>query len=156
MLKSREEIDLRDRLEAFHHVCKIPDRWHDRVDRIGPQLVRRILEFLGGFSITVVTPRSILNALDDLLYDLHHNQGDQPFAFAKMWWPAALINDEVEPATHRRQHASGLNSPLLEEIGAMLRLDRRASGSRPRKPVHKSSARPETAHNLRSLLRRAR
>jgi hypothetical protein len=141
MLKSREEIDLRDRLEAFRHVYKIPDRWHDRVDQIGPQLVRRIREFLSGFPITVVTPRTILNALDDLLYDLHQNQGDQPFAFAKMWWLAALTNDEVEPATRRRQHPSSPTSPLLEAIGAMLDLDRRASGSRPRKPVHTTSAR---------------
>jgi hypothetical protein len=156
MLKSREEIDLRDRLVAFRHVYKIPDRWHDRVDQIGPQLVRRILEFLRGFSITVVTPRSLLNALDDLLYDLRQNQGDQPFACAKMWWLAALINDEVEPATRRRQHASGITSPLLEEIRATLQLDRRASGSRPRRPIHTTSARHEIAHHLRSLLRRAR
>jgi hypothetical protein len=72
-LQSREEIDLRDRLEAFRHVYKIPDRWHDRVDQIGPQLVRRIGEFLSGFPMTAVTPRSMLNALDDLLSALHQD-----------------------------------------------------------------------------------
>ena len=70
------------------------------------------------FPITAVTPRSILNALDDLLYALHQDQESQLFAFAKMWWLAALINEEVEPVTRRRQHASGLTSPLLEEIRA--------------------------------------
>jgi hypothetical protein len=137
-------------------VYKIPDRWRQRVDEIGPQLLKRIREFLRGSPVTALSARSLLNELDDLLYSLHQDQGSEPFACAKMWWLAALINDEVEPATRRRQHASGPISPLLEEIGAMLRLDRRDSVDRPRGPVHMSSARRETARHLRSLLRRAR
>jgi hypothetical protein len=137
-------------------VYKIPDRWRQRVDQIGPQLLKRIREFLRGIPVTALNARSLLNELDDLLYSLHQDQGSEPFACAKMWWLAALINDEVEPATRRRQHPSGLTSPLVEEIGTMLRLDRRASGNRPRGPVHTSSARLETARHLRSLLQRAR
>jgi 5-methylcytosine-specific restriction endonuclease McrA len=155
-LKPREEITLRSRIEGFRRMYKIPDRWRQRVDEIGPQLLKRIREFLRGSPVTALNARSLLNELDDLLYSLHQAQGSEPFACAKMWWLAALINDEVEPATRRRQHPSGLTSPLLEEISAMLRLDRRVRGSRPRRPVHTSSAHLETARNLRSLLRRAR
>ena len=113
-------------------------------------------EFLRGIPITALNPRSLLNELDDLLYWFHQDQGDEPFAFAKMWWLAALINEEVEPAARRRQHASGPTSPLLKEIGAMLQLDRRVGGSRPRGLVHTSSARRETARHLRGLLRSGR
>ena len=154
-LRPREEINLSSRLDGFRRVYKIPDRWGQRVDQIGPQLLKRIREFLRGFAVTALNARSLVNELDDLLYSIHQDQGSEPFACAKMWWLAALINDEVEPATRRRQHASGPISPLLEEIGAMLRLDRRASGHRPRGPVHMSSARLETARHLRSLLRSA-
>jgi hypothetical protein len=137
-------------------VYKIPDRWRQRVDEIGPQLLKRIREFLRGSPVTALNARSLLNELDDLLYSIHQDQGNEPFACAKMWWLATLINDKVEPATRRRQHASGPISPLLEEISAMLRLDRRASGSRPRRPVHTTSARLETARTLRGFLQRAR
>jgi hypothetical protein len=155
-LRPREGITLRSRIEGFRRVYKIPDRWRQRVDEIGPQLLKRLREFLRGSPVTALNARSLLNELDDLLYSLHQDQGSEPFACAKMWWLAALTNDEVEPATRRRQHQSGLTSPLLEEIGAMLRLDRRARSNRPRAPVHTSSARLDTARNLRSLLPRAR
>jgi hypothetical protein len=155
-LRPREEINLRSRIEGFHRAYKIPDRWSQRVNEIGPQLVKRMREFRRGIPVSALTPRSLLNELDDLLYSFHQDQGSESFACAKMWWLAALINDEVEPATRRRQHASGLTSPLLQEIGAMLQLDRRASGSHPRGPVHTNSARRETARNLRGLLQRAR
>jgi hypothetical protein len=155
-LMPREESNLRSRLEGFRRVYKIPDRWRQRVDQIGLQLLKRIREFLRGIPLNALNARSLLNELDDLLYSLHQDQGSEPFACAKMWWLAALINEEVEPATRRRQHASGPTCPLVEETGAMLRLDRRASGNRPRGPVHTSSARLETARHLRSLLQRAR
>ena len=45
----------------------------------------------------VIAAFALLNELDDLLYSLHQDQGSEPFACAKMWWLAALINDEVEP-----------------------------------------------------------
>jgi 5-methylcytosine-specific restriction endonuclease McrA len=154
-LRPREGITLRSRIEGFRRVYKIPDRWRQRVDEIGPQLLKRIREFLRGSPVTALNARSLLNELDNL-YSLHQDQGSEPFACAKMWWLAALINDEVEPAKRRRQHASGPISPLVEEIGTMLRLDRRASGNRPRGPVHTSSARLETARHLRSFLQRAR
>jgi hypothetical protein len=153
-LRPREESNLRSRLEGFRRVYKIPDRWRQRVDQIGPQLLKRIREFLRGIPVTALNARSLLNELDDLLYSLHQDQGSEPFACAKMWWLAALINDEVEPATRRRRQASGLTSPLLEEIGAVLRLDQTAGGNRPRRPVCMSSPRLETARNLRSLLHR--
>jgi hypothetical protein len=137
-------------------VYKIPDRWRQRVDQIGPQLLKRIREFLRGIPVTALNARSLLNELDDLLYSLHQDQGSEPFACAKMWWLAALINDEVEPATRRRQHVLPPTSPLLEEIGAMLQLDRRGSGNRLRGPVRTSTVRRETARHLCSLLRRAR
>jgi 5-methylcytosine-specific restriction endonuclease McrA len=155
-LRPREGITLRSRIEGFRRVYKIPNRWRQRVDEIGPQLLKRIREFLRGSPVTALNARSLLNELDDLLYSLHQDQGSEPLACAKMWWLAALINDEVEPATRRRQHASGPTSPLVEEIGTMLRLDRRASGNRPRGPVHTSSARLETARTLRGFLQRAR
>jgi hypothetical protein len=112
-------------------------------------------EFLRGIPIAAIKPRSLLNVLDDLLYSLHQDQGDEPFAFAKMWWLAALINEEVEPAARRRQLASGPISPLLVEIDAMLQLDRRAGADRPRGSVRMSSTRLETARHLRDLLHRA-
>ena len=152
----REQSNLRSRLEGFRRVYKIPDRWRQRMDQIGPQLLKRMREFLRGIPVNALNARSLLNELDDLLYSLHQDHGSEPFACAKMWWLAALIDDEVEPATRRRQHTSGPISPLLEEIGAMLRLDRRAGVDRPRGPVHMSSARLETAQMTRSLLRRAR
>jgi hypothetical protein len=151
-LMPREESNLRSKLEGFRRVYKIPDRWRQRVDQIGLQLLKRIREFLRGIPLNALNARSLLNELDDLLYSLHQDQGSEPFACTKMWWLAALINEEVEPATRRRQHASGPTCPLVEETGAMLRLDRRASGNRPRGPVHTSSARRETARHLRSLL----
>ena len=141
-LRPREESNLHSRLEGFRRVYKIPDRWCQRVDQIGPQLLKRIREFLRGIPVNALNARSLLNELDELLYSIHQDQGSEPFACAKMWWLAALINDEVEPATRRRQHASGLTSPLLEEIGAMLQLDRRAGGDRPRRRVHTSACAP--------------
>jgi hypothetical protein len=51
---------------------KIPDRWRQRVDEIGPQLLKRIREFLRGIPVTALNARSLLNELDDLLYSLHH------------------------------------------------------------------------------------
>jgi hypothetical protein len=48
-LRPREENNLRSRLEGFSRVYKIPDRWRQRVDQIGPQLVKRMWEFLRGF-----------------------------------------------------------------------------------------------------------
>lgn len=93
---------------------KIPGRWRRRVDDIGPRLVKRMRECLRGLPISALKPRSLLNELDDLLYSLHQNQGDEPFAFAKMWWLAALRNEEVEAATSRRRPASSPTSPLLE------------------------------------------
>jgi hypothetical protein len=154
-LRPREEINLRNRLDRFRRVYKIPDRWRHRVDEIGPQLLKRIREFLRGLPITALSQRSLLNELDDLLYALDQDQGSEPFACTKMWWLAAIINDEVEPATRRRGRASPRTSPILEEIDAMLRLDLRATGSRPRRPVHTSSARRETARHLRGFLRSA-
>src|SRR6266850_7550183 len=133
-LMPREESNLRSRLEGFRRVYKIPDRWRQRVDQIGPQLLKRIREFLRGIPVNALNARSLLNELDDLLYSLHQDQGSEPFACAKMWWLAAMINDEVEPATRRRQHVLPPTSPLLEEIDAMLQLDRRGSGNRPRGP----------------------
>jgi hypothetical protein len=130
-LRPREESNLRRRLEGFRRVYKIPDRWRQRVDEIGPQLVKRMREFLRGIPITALNPRSLLNELDDLLYWFHQDQGDEPFAFAKMWWLAALINEQVEPAAHSRSRASVSASPLLEEIGSMLQLDRKAKGDGP-------------------------
>jgi hypothetical protein len=153
-LGPREEINLRSRIEGFRRVYKIPERWRQRVDQIGPLLVKRMREFLRAIPIAALNPRSLLNALDDLLYYLHHNQGDEPFAFAKLWWLATLINEEVEPVARRRRHASPPTSPLLEEINALLQLDRGARAGRPRRPVHMSSVPLETARHLRSLLRR--
>jgi hypothetical protein len=155
-LRPREESNLSSRLERFRRVYKIPDRWRQRVDQIGPQLLKRIREFLRGITVSALNARSLLNELDDLLYSFHEDQGSEPFACAKMWWLAALINDEVEPAMRRPQHVSDLISPLVEEINAMLQLDRRARGDRPRESLHTSSARIETARHLRGLLRRAR
>jgi hypothetical protein len=86
------------RLEGFRRVYKIPDCWRERVNEIGPQLLKRMPEFLRGIRVTVLNLRSLLEELDDLLYSLHQDQGSEPFACAKMWWLAALINEEVEPA----------------------------------------------------------
>jgi hypothetical protein len=41
-LRPRGEITLCSRIEGFRRVYKIPDRWRQRVDEIGPQLLKRI------------------------------------------------------------------------------------------------------------------
>jgi hypothetical protein len=149
--KSRDDNDLQDRLETFRRVYKIPDRWHQRVDEIGPQLIKRMRDFLRGLPITALHARALLNELDDLLYCLHEDQGSEPFTCAKMWWLAALINEEVEPAARRRAPGAAPTFPLVEALRDMLPLDRAAGYNRSRGSIRANSGRLEAARSLRKI-----
>ena len=119
-LKPQGVTDLRQRIEAFGNVYKVPKRWHSRVDEIGEKLFRRIRQFLqdgqGGL-LNFSLPQTLLNALDQLLGYLHNeDQGKDPFAFAMTWWLVTLINQEVEPAIRKHSRLASQPSALLQEI----------------------------------------
>lgn len=119
-LRLRTATDLRQRIEAFGDVYRVPKRWQEQIDEIGEKLFRRIGQFLqagGGIPQGRNMPQALLAALDLLFYFFsHEDQGKEPFAFAMVWWIAALINHEVEPATQNPSHDMPQISALLQEI----------------------------------------
>jgi 5-methylcytosine-specific restriction endonuclease McrA len=118
-LKPRTTTDLRQKLAAFGEVYKVPKRWRGQVNTIGETLFRRLQRFShSGWRIPSgnTMPQTLLAMLDQLLYYLYEDQGKEPFAFAMTWWLAALINHEVEPATHNPSHPTPQVAALLQAV----------------------------------------
>jgi hypothetical protein len=108
--------DLRQRIAAFGDVYKIPQRWQGKIDTIGDGLFRQIRLFLSGRSMSRDDPISLLTTLDQFLENLYADQGKGPFVFAMIWWLAALINQEVEPAARNPAHAMPQVVDLLQAL----------------------------------------
>ena len=140
-LKPRVTVDLRQRIQAFGNVYKVPHRWHGQMDEIGDKLFRRARQFLQNGqppSPNWKTPQAVLGSLDQLLSYLYEDQGKDRFAFAMTWWLATLINQEVEPSAHSPSPSASQPSALLQELMAWSIRD-----------IHGDPVRVETARNLR-------
>lgn len=149
-LQSRTGTDLRQRITAFGDIYKVPKRWRGQVETIGESLFRQMRRFLTGWNIARDNPLTLLGALDQLLYDLYENQGREPFAFAMTWWLAALINQEVEPATRSPSQSMPQVAALLQELVAWTgqETDPRSASGRLPHPNHLALAR-----SLRQVIR---
>jgi 5-methylcytosine-specific restriction endonuclease McrA len=120
-LRPRETTALRQRIQAFGSVYKIPNRWQEQVDKIGERLFRRLRQSLQDRDISSGDhfPQTILTVLMQRLYFFsEQDQGKEPFAFAMTWWLAALITHEVEPAVQNPAHPAPQTSALLQEVAA--------------------------------------
>ena len=151
-LKSRETIDLGQRIEAFGEVYKVPKRWQERTDEIGEKLFRRIRQLLQsgpGLPSDSGRLQALLTVLDFLLYFLAQEEhGKEPFAFAMTWWLATLINHEIVPATQNPAHPMPQVTALLQAVAIESNTDVQ---SRPETPAH--AKRLAMARSLRELIR---
>jgi hypothetical protein len=118
-LRPRTATDLRQKIAALGDVYRVPARWQGQINTIGETLFRRMRQFLrSGRSLPSDDTRwqTLLDMLDQLLYDLFEAQGKEPFGFAMTWWLATLLKHEVEPATHNPSHPMLQVDAILQAI----------------------------------------
>jgi hypothetical protein len=118
-IKPRTATELRQKIAAFGVVYQVPARWRERIHTIGETLFRRMRRFLRsveGLPNDGTRSQTLLDQLDQLLYDLYEDQGKEPFGFAMTWWLATLLKHEVEPATHDPLHPMPQVDALLQAV----------------------------------------